>query len=90
VASVLYIAAYQCWGPDRVSDAVVQLFEQIGIKFWVTRHPATKVSTESPESPSTKIRSWRVVHSLTDAQATLYQQWIGNDRQLRALISEMR
>jgi Family of unknown function (DUF6788) len=37
-----------------------------------------------------KIAGKTVTRRLTDREAALYQQWIDNDRQLRALINEMR
>jgi hypothetical protein len=37
-----------------------------------------------------KINGKTVTRRLTDAEARLYQQWIDNDRQLRALIEQMR
>ena len=37
-----------------------------------------------------KINGKTVTRRLTDTEARLYQQWIDNDRQLRALIEQMR
>jgi hypothetical protein len=39
---------------------------------------------------STKIDGKTVTRRLNKREAALYQQWIDNDRQLRALISQMR
>ncbi len=39
---------------------------------------------------TTKVGGKTVTRRLTDDQARLYQDWIGNDRHLRALISQMR
>ena len=37
-----------------------------------------------------KIEGKTVTRRLSQTEAELYQQWIGNDRQLRALITQMR
>ena len=37
-----------------------------------------------------KINGKTVTRRLTESQARLYQEWINNDRQLRALITRMR
>lgn len=37
-----------------------------------------------------KINGKTVTRRLTDTEADLYQEWIANDRKLRALITEMR
>jgi hypothetical protein len=37
-----------------------------------------------------KVDGKTVTRRLTQTEADLYQEWIGNDRQLRALISQMR
>jgi len=37
-----------------------------------------------------KVNGKTVTRRLTESEAQLYQEWIGNDRQLRALIAEMR
>ena len=37
-----------------------------------------------------KVNGKTVTRRLNDSEAALYQQWIANDRQLRALISQMR
>ena len=37
-----------------------------------------------------KVNGKTVTRRLTDAEARLYQEWIGNDRKLRALIDQMR
>lgn len=39
---------------------------------------------------TTKIDGKTVTRRLTETEARLHQQWIDNDRQLRALISQMR
>jgi hypothetical protein len=39
---------------------------------------------------STKIAGKTVTRRLTKREATLYQEWINNDRQLRDLINQMR
>jgi hypothetical protein len=39
---------------------------------------------------TTKINGKTVTRRLTPAQAALYQEWINNDRHLRALINQMR
>lgn len=39
---------------------------------------------------STKVAGKTVSRRLSDAEAELYREWIGNDRRLRALIAEMR
>ena len=37
-----------------------------------------------------KINGKTVTRRLSDAEAELYQEWIANDRQLRAIITQMR
>jgi hypothetical protein len=37
-----------------------------------------------------KVNGKTVTRRLSDSEAGLYQQWIANDRQLRALITQMR
>jgi len=37
-----------------------------------------------------KVDGKTVTRRLTDTEAQLYQEWIGNDRKLRALIDQMR
>jgi hypothetical protein len=37
-----------------------------------------------------KVDGKTITRRLTESEARLYQEWIGNDRKLRALISEMR
>ena len=37
-----------------------------------------------------KVNGKTVTRRLTDTQAALYQEWIGNDRRLRDLLSQMR
>lgn len=39
---------------------------------------------------TTKVAGKTVTRRLTETQARLYQEWIDNDRQLRALIGQMR
>jgi alkanesulfonate monooxygenase SsuD/methylene tetrahydromethanopterin reductase-like flavin-dependent oxidoreductase (luciferase family) len=37
-----------------------------------------------------KVAGKTVTHRLSETEARLYQEWIGNDRKLRALIQQMR
>jgi hypothetical protein len=39
---------------------------------------------------TSKINGKTITRRLTEAEASLYQEWITNDRTLRALIAEMR
>jgi hypothetical protein len=37
-----------------------------------------------------KVNGKTITHRLSDTQAALYQEWIGNDRRLRDLLTQMR
>jgi hypothetical protein len=37
-----------------------------------------------------KVRGKTVTRRLSESEANLYKQWIGNDRQLRAVLTQMR
>lgn len=60
--------------------------------------PGCRCHAEPPATPrpvlpvdrTTKVNGKTVTRRLTEHQASLYQEWIGNDRKLRALIGQMR
>jgi len=98
-SSATRLAAYQATYRDlaaRVADIGFVASGSVIARFTRCGTPGCRCHADPPQPHgpywqwTTKVRGKTITRRLSATDAALYQEWIANDRQLRALITQMR